>query len=47
MRHLKHPDGPSHVPLIGKILMAVGALTLTYLFITYVIIPILAYFTVQ
>ena len=49
MRHDKHPEGPQprRLPILYKILMGVGALTLAYLFITYVVIPILAYFTVK
>lgn len=33
------------IPLIGLILMAIGLLTVLYLFITYILMPILASLT--
>lgn len=35
------------IPLIGKLLMLIGLVTVIYLMITYVIIPVLAMLTVS
>ena len=48
MRHFrqKRQEGPPRpLPLLYKILIAIGSVTVIYFFITYVIIPVLAYFT--
>ena len=45
----RRPEGPPppRIPLLYKILIAVGAITLAYLFITYALIPLLALMTVK
>ena len=53
VRLRKHPREPlerrerNRIPLIGRLLMLIGLLTVLYLLITYVLMPILALLTVS